>query len=205
MRIITFKFLSKTHFFNLILVSFFCIFRSMKISNKDIYEFYDMRTICHIQSVKYFASLLHIDVKEHDEDKMCSPLRELYAPVIYRLYHPDFHISEEHMVLFQRQKTLHHKHAKHHFQHYKNFKDITDTYLYEMVADWAAANFEKKDILHQKNSTELTEWYKKNMSDKDWTALQKKQIENALNIIDTKTNNKTLGLIWQPLLEKANS
>lgn len=183
---------------------FICMFYNMNVNTKGIFEFYDMRTICHVQSVKYFASLLHIDVKEHDEDKMCSPLRELYAPVIYRLYYPDFHVSKEHMVLFQRQKTLHHKHAKHHFQHYKNIKDINDKYLYEMIADWAATNFEKKNILHQKDSTELTDWYRKNMSDMGWTALQKKQIEKALNIIDTKTNNKTLGLIWQPLLEKAN-
>ena len=129
----------------------------MNISTQDIFEFYEMRIACHVKSVNYFAGLLGYHFPEHDSDKVQEPIRTGYAYIFYNSYHPKLHLMDEYFALCKDAHDMHHKHSVHHIESYKDVKDIPDIRLCEMIADWASANFEQINIIHEPGSVPIEE------------------------------------------------
>ena len=141
---------------------------------------------------------------EHDSDKILEPIRTGYAYIFYNTYHKNFHPTEKHIELCRDAQKLHHEHAKHHIQHYENVFDIPDIHVYEIVSDWASANFEQRNIIKDKDAISLQEWFNSNMSKLPWTEHQLEIIENAFQIFAKATDEDKVKAIWQPLLELAD-
>ena len=176
----------------------------MNIDVNDIFDFYELRIKCHVASMNYFASLLGYHFPEHDGDKVIEPIRTGYAYIFYKTYHKNFHATPEHEALCNDAINIHHKHATHHIQHYDSVCDIPDIHLYEMVSDWASANFEQMNILHEPDSVPLSKWFENKMADKGWNQHQLDIMKKSFEIIDKNTDIETITNIWQPLLEKAD-
>ncbi|MCQ2562497.1 MAG: DUF5662 family protein [Alphaproteobacteria bacterium] len=176
----------------------------MKIDINEIFRFYELRIKSHVAAVNYFASLLGYHFPEHDNDKVTEQIRTGYAYIFYKTYHKNFHVSKEYELLSRDAQDLHHYHAPHHIQYYKNASEIPLVRVYEMVADWASANFEQKDILHDPASVTLETWFAKNMSNLDWTPEQLKIINDSFQIINKNTDNEYVKSIWKPLLETSD-
>lgn len=176
----------------------------MNINVNDIFDFYELRIKCHIASMNYFAALLGYHFPEHDSDKVVEPVRTGYAYIFYKAYHKNFHLTPEHVALCEDAKDIHHSHAPHHIQYYKHVSEIPDIRLYEMIADWASANFEQMNIIHEPDAIKITEWFKNNTANLGWSEHQLDIIHKSLEIIDKNTDVDTITNIWQPLLEKAD-
>lgn len=170
----------------------------------DIFDFYELRIKCHVASMNYFASLFGYHFPEHDSDKVREPIRTGYAYIFYKTYHKNFHVTPEHEALCKDAINLHHGYAMHHIQHYKSAKDIPDIHLYEMISDWASANFEQMNIIHDPESVSLQEWFDNKMADQEWTQHQLDIIKKSFDIINKNTDVKTITEIWQPILEKSD-
>ena len=176
----------------------------MNIDTKDIYEFSKLRIACHVESMNYFAGLLGYHFPEHDNDKNVEPMRTGYAYIIYSIYHKNFHLTPEYEKLCREAHKTHHEHATHHIQHYKNVADIPDIRIYEMVSDWASANFEQMHIICVKDAICINDWFEKNHSDIAWTPHQLDIIKKSIQIINENTDEETLRKIWAPVLEKSD-
>ena len=176
----------------------------MNVLMSDIFEFYELRISCHVKSMNYFADILGYHFPEHDGDKVEEPIRTGYAYVFYNAYHKNFHLSNEHIALCKDAGRLHHEHANHHIQHYSDASQIPDIYLYEMIADWASANFEQMNIIKEKDAVSIEEWFANNMAQYNWTNHQLEIIKNAFEKIAKNTNNETVVAIWQPVVEKSD-
>ena len=176
----------------------------MNINVNDIFDFYESRIKCHVASMNYFASLLGYHFPEHDSDKVIEPVRTGYAYIFYQTYHKNFHPTPEYAALCEDAKDIHHSHAPHHIQYYKHVSEIPDIRLYEMVADWASANFEQMNIIHETDAVPITEWFDNNIKKLGWSEHQLDIIYKSFEIIGKNTNVETITKIWQPLLEKAN-
>lgn len=176
----------------------------MKIDLNDIFNFYEMRIACHVKSMNYFASLLGYHFPEHDGDKIEEPIRTGYAYIFYQAYHKKLVLNDEYEKLCDIAKNTHHNHATHHIEHYKNVRDIPDICLYEMVADWASANFEQMNILQEDCAVPISDWFNNNMKKLNWTEHQLKIIYDSFDIINKKTENDKIMAIWQPLLKLAD-
>ena len=176
----------------------------MNIDLNDIYEFSKLRIACHVESVNYFAGLLGYHFPEHDNDKNVEPMLTGYAYIFFAMYHKNFHLLPEHEQLCTDAKRDHHTHATHHIRYYKRVADIPDIRLYEMVADWASANFEQKDIICLPDAVCISDWFKQNHGNMDWTAHQLDLINKSIQIIDKNTDEKAVRKIWEPVLEKSD-
>ena len=170
----------------------------------DIFEFYEMRIKCHVESMNYFASLLGYHFPEHDSDKVREPIRTGYAYIFYRTYHKNFRVTPEHEALCKDAWHEHHNHATHHIQYYKSAKDIPDIHLYEMISDWASAKFEQMNIIRESESVPLREWFNNKMANLEWTEHQLDIIKKSFDIICKNTDVETITKIWQPVLEKSD-
>ena len=89
-----------------------------------------------------------------------------------------------------------------HIGHYKRVRDITDVCLYEMISDWASANFEQMYIIRESGAVPLAQWFNQNMSHFEWTEHQREIIKKSFEIFESKTDNNKLLDIWKPLVEK---
>ena len=176
----------------------------MNINVNDIFDFYELRVKSHVAAVNYFSSLLGYHFPEHDSDKVKEPIRTGYAYIFYKTYHKNFNSTPEHEALCRDAINLHHVGATHHIQHYKNVSEIPDVHVYEMVADWASANFEQLNILHEPDSVLIDTWFEKNMANLGWTPHQLEIIKNSFEIINKNTDDEYVKSIWQPLLAKAD-
>lgn len=176
----------------------------MNISMNDIFDFYELRIRCHVASMNYFASLLGYHFPEHDSDKVKEPIRTGYSYIFYKTYHKNFHTTDEHEALCRDAINSHHVYATHHIQHYEKATDIPDINLYEMIADWASANFEQKNIIHEPDSVSLETWFNKKMARAGWSEHQLEIIKKSFNIINKNTDIETITKIWQPILEKSD-
>lgn len=176
----------------------------MNININDIFEFYELRVKCHVESMNYFASLLGYHFPEHDGDKVREPIRTGYAYIFYETYHKNFHPTAEHTALCNDAIKLHHFAATHHIQHYKNVTEIPDINLYEMVADWASANFEQMNIIHAPESVPIRTWFDNKMANQGWNQHQLDIIQKSFDIIEKNTDIETITKIWQPVLEHAD-
>lgn len=176
----------------------------MNIDVNDIYEFSRLRIACHVESVNYFAELLGYHFPEHDNDKNIEPMRTGYAYIIYAMYHKNFHLTPEHEQLCMDAKQNHHKHAAHHIQYYKNIADIPDIRIYEMVSDWASANFEQKNIICIPGAICISDWFEQNRADVGWMPHQLDLINKSIQIINANTDEKIVRKIWEPVLEKSD-
>jgi len=176
----------------------------MNINLDDIFDFYELRIKCHVASMNYFASLLGYHFPEHDSDKVREPIRTGYAFIFYKTYHKNFHATPEHEALCNDAIKLHHEYATHHLQHYQNAQDIPDVNLYEMVADWASANFEQMNIIHEPDSVSLEEWFNKKMANAGWSDHQLEIMKKSFDIINKNTDVEMITNIWQPILEKSD-
>jgi len=174
----------------------------MNININDIFEFCELRFACHIKSLNYFAAILGYQFPDHDSDKIKEPVRTGYAYIFYQKYHDDFYLSDEYYKLCEDAKRTHHEHAPHHFEYYKDVSDIPDIRVYEMVSDWASANFEQRNIMHDKECPTLTDWFNQNRAQYNWSDHQREIIYNAFKIISEKTDEKIVEQIWAPLVEK---
>ncbi len=170
----------------------------------DIFDFYENRIKCHVESVNYFADLLGYHFPEHDGDKIIEPIRTGYAYVFYNKYHKNFHLTDDMVALCKDAQNIHHKHASHHVEAYKDVKDIPDVHLYEIVSDWASANFEQINIIKEQDALYLQPWFNKEMSNLGWTKHQMDIIQKSFDIFDKQTDKNKVKAIWQPLLEKAD-
>lgn len=175
----------------------------MYINIDDIFDFYELRIKCHVASVNYFASILGYHFPEHDGDKVHEPIRTGYAYIFYKTYHKNFHPTPEHEALCRDAINIHHAGATHHIQHYKNVTEIPDINLYEMVADWASANFEQRNIIRDSDSVLIQTWFNNKMANQGWTEHQLEIITKSFDIIGKNTDIETITKIWQPLLEKS--
>ena len=175
----------------------------MEINVNDIFNFYELRIKCHVVSVNYFAALLGYHFPEHDSDKIREPIRTGYAYIFYSNYHKNIHLKPEHNELCKKAKEEHHKHSTHHMEYYKTVSDIPDIRLYEMLSDWASANFEQKEIIKDKAMAPLPEWFK-NVSSLPWTEHQLDIINHAFDIFENKTDNAQVMAIWGPVLEQSD-
>lgn len=173
----------------------------MKIDVKDIFDFYELRIKCHIESVNYFASLLGYQFPEHDSNKTHEPIRTGYAYTFYSKYHKNFYLRPEHSELCEKAKDDHHKHSAHHIEYYTNVSDIPDIILFEMLSDWASANFEQKNIIKDNNYMSLREWFK-SISSLPWTEYQLNIINSTFDIFETKADVTQIIRIWKPVLSK---
>lgn len=173
----------------------------MKIKTDDIFEFAKLRIACHVRALNYFAEMFNMQFPEHDGDKNIEPSRTGHAYIIYAMYHKNFHIPDEYEQLCLDAKQHHREHASHHMLHYKNTADIPDTRIYEMVCDWASANFERRKILRAENALSLNDWFKQNKSELDWTPHQLDLIKKALKIINENIDETKVKSFWEPLLE----
>ena len=176
----------------------------MHVNVNDIFDFYEKRIKCHVESVNYFADLLGYHFPEHDGDKIIEPIRTGYAYIFYHAYHKNFHPTEQHIALCKDAQKIHHESATHHVQHYKSVTDIPDICLYEIVSDWASANFEQMNIIHDKDAISLQQWFDDKMSNMGWNEHQIEIIQNAFKVFDKKTDAEKVKAIWQPLLENAD-
>lgn len=176
----------------------------MNINVNDIFDFYETRIKCHVNSMNYFASLLGYHFPEHDSDKVIEPIRTGYSYIFYKTYHRNFHATPEHEALCKDAINLHHAHASHHIQSYTDVSQIPDVRIYEMVSDWASANFEQMNIIHEPDSVSLTTWFKNKMAQLPWTKHQLEIINKSFEIIDKNTDEEKVKVIWQPVLEKAD-
>ena len=173
----------------------------MKIDLKDIFDFYELRIKCHVDSLNYFASLLGYHFPEHDNDKVKEPIRTGYAYIFYNQYHKGFHLKPEHIELCHKAHDEHHIHSPHHIEYYKTVSDIPDIRLYEMVSDWASANFEQNEIIKDKNSVSLHKWFE-SISFLPWTRHQLEIINSAFNTFELKTDMAQISAIWKPVLSE---
>ncbi len=173
----------------------------MKIDVNDIFDFYELRIKCHIESVNYFASLLGYHFPEHDSDKVHEPTRTGYAYIFYSDYHKDIHLKPEHRELCNMVHDDHHKHAEHHIEHYKSVSEIPDIRLYEILSDWASADFEQQEIIKDETAVSLREWFK-NVSSLPWTEHQLDIINRTFDIFEKKTDHAQISAIWEPVLKK---
>lgn len=176
----------------------------MQINVNDIFNFYESRISCHVKSMNYFADLLGYHFPEHDGDKVREPIRTGYAYIFYNTYHKNFHPTPEHIALCQDAQNLHHTSATHHIQHYAHVRDIPDICLYEMVSDWASANFEQMNILCESDAVLLEQWFENKMANLGWTEHQLEIIKKSFEIFNEKTDEDKVKAIWQPLLEQAD-
>ncbi len=176
----------------------------MNIDIKDIYEFSALRIACHVKSMNYFAGLLGYHFPEHDNDKNCEPMRTGYAYVIYGIYHKNFRLTEEYEKFYYDAHKTHHEHATHHIQHYEKVADIPDIRIYEMVSDWASANFEQMKIICLKDAIGICDWFEKKCADNAWTPHQLDIIKKSIQIINENTDETVLRKIWAPVLEKSD-
>ncbi|MBR3511090.1 MAG: hypothetical protein IKN73_03440 [Alphaproteobacteria bacterium] len=176
----------------------------MNINVQDIFDFYETRIKCHVQSMNYFASLLGYHFPEHDSDKVIEPIRTGYSYIFYKTYHKNFHPTQQHIDLCNDAIRLHHFAAAHHIQHYKNVTEIPDINLYEMVADWASANFEQMNIIHDPESVSIQTWFNNKMAQLPWSKKQLEIIQKSFEIIEKNTDEEKVKSIWQPVLEHAD-
>lgn len=173
----------------------------MQIKIKDIFKFYEIRLSCHVRSVNYFASLLGYSFPEHDGNKTNEPTRTVYAYIVYNEYHPELHLMDEYFELCENAKRDHHKHSQHHIQYYKNVCEIPDVRLYEMISDWASANFEQKNILNDVNAVTMEQWFDNNLAKLPWTQHQIELIKQSFDIIKARTDDTAIKSIWMDLLD----
>lgn len=178
--------------------------KTMNINLDDIFNFYEQRIKCHVKAVNYFANLLGYSFPEHDSDKVVEPIRTGYSYIFYSTYHKNFHPLPQHIELCNEAIQTHHKHASHHVEHYDNVTDIPDIRLYEIVSDWASANFEQMSIQKKPDATSLWTWFERNMSHYGWSEHQIEIIKKSIDIFDSQTDDKAVLAIWQPLLEKSD-
>lgn len=176
----------------------------MNININDIFDFYELRIKSHVASVNYFASLLGYHFPEHDGDKVKEPIRTGYAYIFYKTYHKNFHPMPEHVALCDDAIKLHHFGATHHIQHYKHVSEIPLIHIYEMIADWASANFEQMNIIRDPEAVELETWFQNKMAGQGWTDEQMNIIQKSFEIIHTNIDAEHVKSIWAPLLEKAD-
>ena len=160
----------------------------MNINVNDIFDFYELRVKSHVTAVNYFASLLGYHFPEHDGDKTTEP----------------FHSTPEHEALCRDAINIHHAGATHHIQHYNRVSEIPLIHIYEMVADWASANFEQKNIIHDPEAVEIETWFENKMANLGWTDEQMEIIKKSFEIFRKKTDDDYVKSIWAPLLEKAD-
>ena len=175
----------------------------MKVDLTDIFDFYELRIKCHIESVNYFASILGYHFPEHDSDKTHEPIRTGYAYTFYSKYHKNFHLRPEHSELCKKAQDDHHKHSPHHIEYYKNVSDIPDIRLYEMLSDWASADFEIKNVIKDDKYVSLREWFK-TISSLPWTEHQLDIINSVFDILDTNVDRAKISAIWEPVLSKSD-
>ena len=175
----------------------------MKIDLNDIFDFYELRIKCHVESVNYFASLLGHKFPEHDNDKTKEPIRTGYAYIFYSNYHKNFRLKPEYTELCHKAHDDHHRHSAHHIEYYENVSCIPDIRLYEMVSDWASANFEQKEVIKKEGALSLSEWFK-SISSLPWTKHQLDIINSAFDIFERKANVQEIMAIWKPVLEKSD-
>ena len=76
--------------------------------------------------------------------------------------------------------------------------------VYEMIADWASANFEQMNIIHDPEAVEIETWFQNKMADQGRTDEQMDIIKKSFEIIHTNTDDEHVKSIWAPLLEKAD-
>ncbi len=176
----------------------------MKILLSEIFDFYALRLKSHVASVNYFADLFGFHFPEHDGDKVKEPLRTGYAYIVYNNYHKNFWISLQQMELCLDSQKMHHEHAPHHLQFYTDVSQIPDLRIYEMISDWASANFEQKNIICDKNAISLRQWFDKNKSGVSWNKHQLEIINDGIAKISEKTDEKILKNIWKSVLEKSD-
>ena len=175
----------------------------MQIDVKDIFDFYELRIKCHIESVNYFASILGYHFPEHDSNKTHEPIRTGYAYTFYSKYHKNFYLRPEHSELCEKAQDDHHKHSPHHIEYYEKVSDIPDVRLFEMLSDWASANFEQKNIIKDNKCGSLREWFK-TISSLQWTKHQLDIINSAFDIFEAKTDTEQISTIWKPVLSKSD-
>lgn len=176
----------------------------MNILLSDIFDFYESRLKSHIASVNYFADLFGFHFPEHDRDKINEPLRTGYAYIFYNKYHKDFCITPQQIELCMDAQKMHHEHVPHHLQFYTDISQIPDLRIYEMISDWASANFEQANIICDKNAVSLQQWFDKNVSELPWTNHQLNIINNGINQVFTNSDDQILKNIWKPVLEKSD-
>ena len=176
----------------------------MNINVNDIFDFYELRVKSHVAAVNYFASLLGYHFPEHDGDKTAEPVRTGYSYIFYKTYHKNFHPTPEHESLCRDAINIHHAGATHHIQHYNHVSEIPLIHVYEMVADWASANFEQKNIIRDPEAVEIETWFENKMANLGWTDEQMEIIKKSFEIIHEKTDDEYVKSIWAPLLEKAD-
>jgi len=174
----------------------------MKIDLKDIFDFFELRIACHVQSVNYFASLFGYSFPEHDKDKINEPTRTGYAYVFYSNYHKNFCLKPEHLELCKKVQCDHHKHAPHHIEYYESVADIPDIRLYEMISDMASVDFEQRNVIKAQDSMPLQKWFQINMLSLPWTEHQLGIINSAFDTLKKRTDMEKVLAIWEPLLNK---
>ena len=176
----------------------------MNIDLNEIFDFFEARIMCHVKSVNYFADLLGYHFPEHDKDKIVEPLRIGYAYIFYAAYHKKIQLLPQHFELCHDAKMLHHNHSTHHIEYYKHVNDIPDVRLYEIVSDWASANFEQMNIIHESGALPISQWFDKNMSHLGWSEHQLEIIKKSFEIFELKTDKNKLLDIWKTLVEKSD-
>ena len=172
----------------------------MKIDAQDIFDFFKLRIDCHVQSVNYFADMFGYNFPEHDQDKLKEPTRTGYAYVFYNNYHEELFLKREFSELCRTAHDDHHKHAPHHIEYYKTVTDIPDIRLYEMISDWASANFEQREILKLPDVVSVEKWFNDNMSFLPWTEHQLDIINAAFDVLKKQIDKAQIMSIWEPVL-----
>lgn len=173
----------------------------MQINMGDIFKFYETRINCHVKAVNYFASLIGHSFPDHDADKVEEPMRTGYAYIFYNNYHPQLKLTEQYFQLCADARATHHKHATHHIPYYNDVSEIPDIRIYEMVSDWASANFEQRNILKDTKNPSLEDWFDINLAHLPWTEHQIELIKQSFETIKKNTDDKIVIDIWQDLVK----
>lgn len=173
----------------------------MNIKMSKITDLYDTMHKCHVQTVNYFASFFGCSFPEHDADKIQEPHKIDYAYEMYKRCFPDFNLPDKYSEQLKALKQQHYKKSPHHINHYSNVSEIPNTCLYEMISDWAAANFALRNIAKNTNVPALEKWFDETMAQLPWTKSQIDLIKKSFQIIQNKTDEKKLNLIWQDLVK----
>ena len=173
----------------------------MKINVEDIFKFHKIRMACHIKSVNYFASLFGYCFPDHDADKNDEQIRIWHAYITYNKYHPELKLLDEYFTLCNDAQQMHYKHASHHVQYYSDVSKIPDIRIYEMVSDWASADFELHNVLKVAETQPLEKWFADNMSHLSWSEHQIELIKKSLKTIKEKSDKNKIMNIWQDLIK----
>ena len=175
----------------------------MQIPIETILDFHTKRIQAHIRCVNYFAGLIGYHFPEHDNDKLLGTIRNGYAYMAYKKYHPEFMLTKAQHEFYTFAHDEHHKTQPHHLEYYKHdVSRISDITLIEMICDWHSASFEQRFITHEDSiGYSVYDYFSTHLHHLKWSPHQLGLIQTMFDFLDMYTSHTDVMSIWAPLTD----